>query len=126
MRLLKEKELENNDKARFQTGVSVVPDFSKDNTDRNRTSPFAFTGNKFEFRAVGSSQSIAGPNTVLNSILAYEMEEMADLIEQGQEPMEVIKTFLSQHQRIIFNGDGYSREWEEEAKRRGLQIVKIR
>lgn len=118
--IIEGEELENNDKARFQTGVSVVPDFSKDNTDRNRTSPFAFTGNKFEFRAVGSSQSIAGPNTVLNSILAYEMEEMADLIEQGQEPMEVIKTFLSQHQRIIFNGDGYSHEWEEEAKRRGL------
>lgn len=113
-------ELENIDKARFQTGVSVVPDFSKDNTDRNRTSPFAFTGNKFEFRAVGSSQSIAGPNTILNSILAYEMEEMADEIESGKEPMEVIKKFLSQHQRIIFNGDGYSKEWEEEAKRRGL------
>ena len=77
-------ELENIDKARFQTGVSVVPDFSKDNTDRNRTSPFAFTGNKFEFRAVGSSQSIAGPNTILNSILAYEMEEMADEIESGK------------------------------------------
>ena len=113
-------ELENIDKARFQTGVSVVPDFSKDNTDRNRTSPFAFTGNKFEFRAVGSSQSIAGPNTILNSILAYEMEEMAYEIESGKEPMEVIKEFLSQHQRIIFNGDGYSKEWEEEAKRRGL------
>ena len=113
-------ELENIDKARFQTGVSVVPDFSKDNTDRNRTSPFAFTGNKFEFRAVGSSQSIAGPNTILNSILAYEMEEMANEIESGKEPMEVIKEFLSQHQRIIFNGDGYSKEWEEEAKRRGL------
>ena len=113
-------ELENIDKARFQTVVSVVPDFSKDNTDRNRTSPFAFTGNKFEFRAVGSSQSIAGPNTILNSILAYEMEEMADEIESGKEPMEVIKEFLSQHQRIIFNGDGYSKEWEEEAKRRGL------
>lgn len=113
-------ELENIDKARFQTGVSVVPDFSKDNTDRNRTSPFAFTGNKFEFRAVGSSQSIAGPNTILNSILAYEMEEMADEIESGKEPMEVIKEFLSQHQRIIFNGDGYSKEWEEEGKRRGL------
>ena len=113
-------ELENIDKARFQTGVSVVPDFSKDNTDRNRTSPFAFTGNKFEFRAVGSSQSIAGPNTILNSILAYEMEEMADEIESGKEPMEVIKESLSQHQRIIFNGDGYSKEWEEEAKRRGL------
>lgn len=118
--IIKGEELENIDKARFQTGVSVVPDFSKDNTDRNRTSPFAFTGNKFEFRAVGSSQSIAGPNTILNSILAYEMEEMADLIEKGQEPMEVIKAFLSQHQRIIFNGDGYSKEWEEEAKRRGL------
>ena len=106
-------ELENIDKARFQTGVSVVPDFSKDNTDRNRTSPFAFTGNMFDFRAVGSSQSIAGPNTILNSILAYEMEEMANEIESGKEPMEVIKEFLSQHQRIIFNGDGYSKEWEE-------------
>lgn len=118
--IINDEELENVDKTRFQTGVSVVPDFAKDNTDRNRTSPFAFTGNKFEFRAVGSSQSIAGPNTVLNSILAYEMEEMADLIEKGNQPMDVIKSFLTEHQRIIFNGDGYSSEWEEEAKRRGL------
>lgn len=105
---------------RFDTGVSVIPTFSKDNTDRNRTSPFAFTGNKFEFRGVGSSQSIAGPNTILNSILAEEMEQMADLIESGMTPLEVIKKFFKEHKRIIFNGDGYSEEWEEEAKRRGL------
>ena len=114
------KELEDIDTGRFQTGVSVVPDFSKDNTDRNRTSPFAFTGNKFEFRAVGSAQSIAGPNTILNAILAEEMDEMAKAIEGGKTPMQVIKEFLAEHQRIIFNGDGYSAEWEEEAARRGL------
>lgn len=94
--------------------------FSKDNTDRNRTSPFAFTGNKFEFRAVGSSQSIAGPNTILNTILAEEMGIMAKEIKGGKTPMEVIKEFLSEHRRIIFNGDGYSAEWEAEAVRRGL------
>lgn len=114
------KELEDLSKDRFQTGVSVVPDFSKDNTDRNRTSPFAFTGNKFEFRGVGSAQSIAAPNTMLNSILAAEMEEMAKAIEAGQKPMEVIKEFLTHHRRVIFNGDGYSKEWEQEASRRGL------
>ena len=114
------KELEEIDTGRFQTGVSVVPDFSKDNTDRNRTSPFAFTGNKFEFRAVGSAQSIAGPNTILNAILAAEMEEMANAIEGGKEPLEVIKEFLADHKRIIFNGDGYSAEWEAEAAKRGL------
>lgn len=114
------KELEEIDTGRFQTGVSVVPDFSKDNTDRNRTSPFAFTGNKFEFRAVGSAQSIAGPNTILNAILAAEMEEMAIAIEGGKEPLEVIKEFLADHKRIIFNGDGYSAEWEAEAAKRGL------
>lgn len=106
--------------ARFQTGVSVVPTFSKDTTDRNRTSPFAFTGNKFEFRAVGSSQSIAGPNTVLNSMLADEMNKMSDAIESGKELMDVIRDFIKDHQRIIFNGDGYSAEWEAEAARRGL------
>ncbi len=78
------KELEEITTGRFQTGVSVVPDFSKDNTDRNRTSPFAFTGNKFEFRAVGSAQSIAGPNTILNTILAEEMDQMANAIENGK------------------------------------------
>ena len=113
------KEL-NTVKTRFQTGVSVIPDFSKDNTDRNRTSPFAFTGNKFEFRGVGSSQPIASPNTMLNSILAIEMKEMADLIENGNKPLDVIKMFLTEHKRVIFEGDGYSNAWEQEVKRRGL------
>ena len=114
------KKISKIDTGRFATGVSVVPTFSKDNTDRNRTSPFAFTGNKFEFRAVGSSQSIAGPNTILNAILADEMEKMADELEARKTFDEVVKEFISEHKRIIFNGDGYSAEWEEEAARRGL------
>ena len=118
--ILNEEELAEVDRIRFKTGVSVVPDFSKDNTDRNRTSPFALTGNKFEFRAVGSSQSIAGSNTMLNSILAYEMNVMINEIQKGKKPMNVIKEFFSSHMRIIFDGDGYSKVWEEEAKRRGL------
>lgn len=114
------KKSNKSDTARFATGVSVVPTFSKDNTDRNRTSPFAFTGNKFEFRAVGSSQSVAGPNTILNSILADAMEKMADELEAGKTLDEVVKEFITAHKRIIFNGDGYSTEWEEEAAKRGL------
>lgn len=114
------KKISKIDTGRFATGVSVVPTFSKDNTDRNRTSPFAFTGNKFEFRAVGSSQSIAGPNTILNTILADEMEKMADELEAGKTFDEVVKEFISEHKRIIFNGDGYSAEWEEEAAKLGL------
>ena len=114
------KKSDHEELGRFDTGVSVVPTFSKDNTDRNRTSPFAFTGNKFEFRAVGSAQSVAGPNTILNSMLAEEMTQMADAIEGGKSFEEVVKEFISEHKRIIFNGDGYSAEWEEEAKRRGL------
>lgn len=108
------------DTARFETGVSVVPTFSKDNTDRNRTSPFAFTGNKFEFRAVGSSQSVAGPNTILNTILANAMEEMANEIEAGKSFEDIVKEFITKHKRIIFNGDGYSTKWEKEAEKRGL------
>ncbi|MBR3841328.1 MAG: glutamine synthetase III [Erysipelotrichales bacterium] len=115
-----EKETEEKHKERFNTGVSVVSDFSKDDTDRNRTSPFAFTGNKFEFRALGSSQSIAGPNTILNAILAVEMNEMTSLINNGAQPLEVIKQFYQEHKQVIFEGDGYSKEWEEEAERRGL------
>ena len=122
--IIENKELKEVKKDRFQTGVSVIPDFSKDNNDRNRTSPFAFTGNKFEFRGVGSSQSIAIVNTILNSILAYEMNEMEKLILQGEKPLEVIRKFLSEHKRIIFNGDGYSTLWEEEAKKRGLLNIK--
>ncbi|WP_455683469.1 glutamine synthetase III family protein [Thomasclavelia sp.] len=114
------KKTNKTDIARFATGVSVVPTFSKDNTDRNRTSPFAFTGNKFEFRAVGSSQSVAGPNTILNTILANAMEEMATELETGKSFDDVVKSFISNHKRIIFNGDGYSAEWEEEAAKRGL------
>ncbi len=110
---------------RFETGVSVIPTFSKDKTDRNRTSPFAFTGNKFEFRALGASQSISGANTILNTILASAMKEMADLIEkEGYDIHQVIRKFLKEHQRIIFNGDGYSLKWQEEAAKRGLVNAK--
>lgn len=118
--IIENKKLSSKTKNRFQTGVNVVMDFAKDNTDRNRTSPFAFTGNKFEFRGVGSSQSIASVNTMLNSILAYEMREMSDLIDSGKEPMDVIRTFFKEHRDILFGGDGYSRSWEVEAKKRGL------
>ncbi len=122
--IIENKTLENIKKDRFQTGVSFLTDFSKDNNDRNRTSPFAFTGNKFEFRGVGSSQSIAIVNTILNGILSIEMLEMADLIEKGNKPIEVIRSYMKNHKRIIFNGDGYSKQWEEEAKARGLYNIK--
>lgn len=121
--VIENKTLKEIKKNRFQTGVSIVPDFAKDNNDRNRTSPFAFTGNKFEFRGVGSSQSIAIVNTVLNAILAIEMEEMTKEIKSGKEVLEVIKEYFINHRRIIFNGDGYSSEWEEEAKKRGLANI---
>lgn len=114
------KELKDVSNTRFQTGVKVIPDFKKDNTDRNRTSPFAFTGNKFEFRGVGSCQSIALPNTMLNCILAIEMKEMADLLEKGEDIKNIIKKFLDEHKRVIFEGDGYSNEWEKEIEKRGL------
>ena len=117
------QELKHQAKNRFKTGVSVIPDFAKDNTDRNRTSPFAFTGNKFEFRGVGSSQSIAFANTVLNTILAVEMKEMAQLIDSGKTVNEVIKDFLANNKQIIFNGDGYSKEWEKEAANRKLPNI---
>ena len=122
--VIEDKELIGKEKDRFQTGVSVIPDFAKDRADRNRTSPFAFTGNKFEFRGVGSSQSIANPNVMLNSILAIEMKEMADLIEEGKKPIDVIKEFFENHKRIIFDGDGYSTEWEKEVQKRGLSNIK--
>ena len=118
--IIENKEIKNALKDRFQTGVSVIPDFAKDTADRNRTSPFAFTGNKFEFRGVGSSQSIANANTMLNSILAKEMHEMANLLEQGEAPMDVIRTFLKESRKVIFSGDGYSHDWEKEAQLRGL------
>ncbi len=109
------------------TGVSTLTDIEKDATDRNRTSPFAFTGNKFEFRMVGSKDSVADPNTVLNAIVAEAFCEAADFLEQ-QDDFEVavhdlIKKYMTEHQRIIFNGDGYSKEWQEEAARRGLPNI---
>ena len=111
----------------LQTGVSTLPDFEIDATDRNRTSPFAFTGNKFEFRMVGSSDSIGSPNIILNSIVAESFCEAADRLEAADDldsaVHDLIKEYLTNHQRIIFNGDGYSKEWIEEAKRRGLPNI---
>ena len=110
------------------TGVKTLPDFQKDATDRNRTSPFAFTGNKFEFRMVGSADSIASPNTTLNAIVAEAFCEAADRLEKADDldlaVHDLIKEYLTEHQRIIFNGDGYSDEWLAEAERRGLPNIK--
>ena len=113
---------------KLETGVSTLPDFAKDATDRNRTSPFAFTGNKFEFRMVGSSDSIASPNTILNAIVAEAFCEAADILEKADDfeiaVHDLIKEYLTEHQRIIFNGNGYSEEWVKEAERRGLPNIK--
>ena len=109
---------------RLYTGVSTLPSIGRDATDRNRTSPFAFTGNKFEFRSVGSSMSIADANTVLNTIVAETLERFADILEAAPDfemaVHDLIKASLAEHERIIFNGNGYSQEWVEEAARRGL------
>ena len=111
----------------LRTGVSTLPDFLKDPTDRNRTSPFAFTGNKFEFRSVGSSDSIGSPNTTLNAIVAEAFCEAADRLESCEDLErgihDLIKEYMTEHQRIIFNGNGYAKEWEEEAARRGLPNI---
>lgn len=96
-------------------------EFSKDDIDRNRTSLFAFVGNRFEFRGVGSSQSIAFVNTILNSILSYEIKLMIKEIRKGNKPMEIVKKYLTNHSKVIFEGDGYSSYWKKEAKRRGLK-----
>ena len=113
---------------RLQTGVSTLPDLKKDATDRNRTSPFAFTGNKFEFRALGSSDSVASPNVVLNTIVAEAFCDIADELEKADDfdlaLHDLIKKLATEHQRIVFNGDGYSDEWIAEAERRGLPNIK--
>ena len=112
---------------RLDTGVSTLPDFVKDATDRNRTSPFAFTGNKFEFRSLGSSDSVASPNTTLNTIVAEAFCEAADRIEASDNfekaVHDLIKEYMTAHRRIIFNGDGYSEAWVKEAARRGLPNI---
>jgi len=113
---------------KFMTGVSTLPDFDKDATDRNRTSPFAFTGNKFEFRMVGSSDSIASPNIILNAIVAEAFCEAADELENSEDfdmaVHDLIKKYLTEHQRVIFGGNGYADEWVKEAERRGLPNIK--
>ena len=112
---------------KLMTGVSTLPDLERDATDRNRTSPFAFTGNKFEFRMVGSADSVAGPNTALNAIVAEAFCEAADELEKAEDfelaVHDMIKEYFTDHQRIIFNGDGYSDEWIKEAERRGLPNI---
>ena len=112
------------EKSLLRIGVDVLPSIPKDTTDRNRTSPLAFTGNKFEFRSLGSSQSIAGPNIALNTIMAEELGRFADALEKAEdfeaELQKLVCKAFTEHQRIIFNGNGYSKEWPVEAKRRGL------
>ena len=111
-------------KRRLEVGVDTLPEIPQDTTDRNRTSPLAFTGNKFEFRMLGSSQSIASPSAVMNTIMTEELEQFADILEQTEDFQSALQTLLhdtfAAHQRIIFNGNGYSDEWVAEAKRRGL------
>lgn len=116
----------------LETGVKTLPDFMKDATDRNRTSPLAFTGNKFEFRMLGSRDSVAGPNVILNTIVAEAFKEACDTLEnavkEGEEfeqaLHDLIKKYATEHQRIIFSGNGYAEEWVEEAKRRGLPNIR--
>ena len=114
----------DHEKSLMRIGVDVLPSIPKDTTDRNRTSPLAFTGNKFEFRMLGSSQSIADPNVALNTIMAEELGKFADLLENAEDFESALQTLvcdaLTRHQRIIFNGNGYSAEWEKEATKRGL------
>ena len=116
------------EKALMEIGATVLPHFPKDNTDRNRTSPFAFTGNKFEFRMPGSAFSVSGPNIVLNTIVAEELSGFASILEKStdfnKDLKHIIISTIKKHKRIIFNGDGYSKEWEQEAEKRGLLNMK--
>jgi len=121
--------VKNNGNSRtLEIGVSTLPVLPKDNTDRNRTSPFAFTGNKFKFRSVGSSQSIATPNFIINTIVAETLSQIADRLEKAEdynaEVNAVVKEIIKNHKRIIFNGNNYSEEWVAEAEKRGLPNLK--
>lgn len=113
---------------KLHTGVKTLPDFAKDATDRNRTSPFAFTGNKFEFRMVGSRDSVAECNVVINTIVAEAFSDACDRLEKAEDfdlaVHDLIKEYATDHQRIVFNGNGYSQEWVEEAQRRGLPNIR--
>ena len=118
---------EGAEKTQMKLGVDVLPKFNRDTTDRNRTSPFAFTGNKFEFRMVGSRDSISACNVVLNTITAEVFKEVCDRLEKASDfelaVHDLIKEYATDHQKIVFNGNGYAPEWEKEAKRRGLPIL---
>ena len=122
--IIQGKDFKDQGKKTLEIGIDMLPPIPQDNTDRNRTSPMAFTGNKFEFRMLGSSQSVSGPNIALNTIMAQELSEFADILEKsddfGKDLQELIKTALTEHQRIIFNGNGYDEAWVKEAEERGL------
>lgn len=122
--IINDTEYVSKGKVKMQTGVDVLPDFMKDNSDRNRTSPFAFTGNKFEFRALGSSLNIACPNYILNTMVAEELSQFYDVLKDADDLDSAVKALIkktfTEHQAIIFNGNNYAPEWVEEAERRGL------
>ena len=124
----KEDDVEGPQKVAMKTGVDVLPDFTKDTTDRNRTSPFAFTGNKFEFRMLGSNYSIADPNIVMNTIVAESFSQFADYLEKSEDidkaVSHIIRREFRNHARIIFNGNGYDEAWVREAEKRGLLNLK--
>ena len=120
----KDTEYNQGEKVKMETGVHSLPTFTKDTSDRNRTSPFAFTGNKFEFRMLGSSFSIAGPNIILNTVVAEQLQQFADELEKADDFQkavhDLIRRIIKNHKRIVFNGNNYSEEWIEEAGKRGL------
>lgn len=126
--IINDREYVSKGKQKMKTGVDVLPDFMKDTSDRNRTSPFAFTGNKFEFRALGSSLNIACPNYMLNTMVAEELSEFYDELKDADDMDAAIKALVkkvfTEHQNIIFNGNNYAPEWVEEAERRGLLNLK--
>ncbi len=126
--IINDTEYVSKGKVKMQTGVDVLPDFMKDNSDRNRTSPFAFTGNKFEFRALGSSLNIACPNYMLNTMVAEELSQFYDELKDADDMETAVKALIkktfTEHQAIIFNGNNYAEEWVEEAERRGLLNLK--
>ena len=126
--IIEGKDFKSHKAAKMETGVDVLADFKKDKSDRNRTSPFAFTGNKFEFRALGSSLNIACPNYMLNTMVAEELSQFYDALKDADDLDAAIKTLiretLTAHRRIIFNGDNYSDEWVAEAEKRGLLNLK--
>ena len=122
--IAKDVEYDGKGAGEMEMGVPILPHFKRDNTDRNRTSPFAFTGNKFEFRMLGSTFSVAGPNVVINTIVSEELDRFAERLENATDlsaaVLDLVRETLREHGRIIFNGDGYAEAWQEEAAKRGL------